>query len=303
MNSQAIQIVGMGTIVVDEQMFVDDIPSEDSKEKATSRRQQIGGPVPTALVLLQRFGHACHLISPWGDDFNGAGIEHDLRSEGLSFSSACRIEGQRSGGAHVWIHNTNGSRTIVSAPCEWHGLVLTDTDREHLRRCRLLHLDGAGDEVAIESAKLVRSHGGLVTVDAGSPKVATAALMSICNVFVFPERFVQQYFGHRDLNAAGQQILQQGVSFAVCTRGEQGAILFHDDQVCHVPAFSTETIDSNGAGDVFSGGLIAGLLSGLSPVECVQSGAAAAAIKCRGVGNRDALPALHEVRELVETAA
>ena len=291
-------IVGIGSTVVDQQMFLGRIPQENEKERATSLRQQIGGPVPTALVMLKRFGFDCHLISPWGADSNGAEIEADLRREGLSMSESCRAPDRATGTAHVWTSTENGSRTIVAAQSSWNGLQLSANDVRCLRECKLLHLDGTGGDVAVEAARYAQSAGSLITVDAGSPKEATSQLIPLADVFSFPERFAAQFFGDADIESAGHQILQLGAKAAVCTQGEHGATIFQSDESSRVPAFPVETIDSTGAGDVFCGALIAGLLQEYDLSAAVKFGAAAAALKCKSVGNRDSLPSMEMVLDL-----
>ena len=236
-------VVGIGAVVVDEQLFVDRIPSEDEKEKATAIRQQIGGPVPTALATVRRFDRSCRFIGPWGDDPFGTLIEEDLRREGIDHSANCRIASASTGRAHVWTSNTNGSRTIVSIHCPWEGLVLSAEDTAALEHCRVLHLDGTGGEVAVAAARLVRESGGCVVMDTGSPKEATSDLLPLCDVVSFPERFVQQYFEHRKTHVALNEIRELGPSTAICTRGSNGTVVATAKSITELPAFSVETID------------------------------------------------------------
>lgn len=283
-------VVGLGAIVVDHQMIVTRVPRENQKEHADAYREQIGGPVPTALVALRRLGFGCRLISPWGADANGTAIEMDLSREGLDWSDSCRSAARQTAMAHVWTSSRNGSRTIVAGPVDWSGFKLTAEDRRALLQCDLLHLDGQGGPLAVEAAQTVAKAGGLVMVDAGAPKVATAELIALADVFSFPERFAEQFFDDADPEKAGAEILRRGANAALCTRGEHGVTVFESHGTCQIPAFTVDTVDSTGAGDVFCGGVIAGLLSGKPLPAAVRTGAAAAALKCRGIGNRDCLP-------------
>lgn len=293
------EVVGLGAIVVDEQLFVDRIPSEDEKEKATKIRHQIGGPVPTALATLRRFERSCHFIGPWGDDPFGDLIEKDLRHEGICNSPQCRINGAPTGRAHVWTSNHSGSRTIVSMHCQWDGFQFSDADKRVLENCRILHLDGTGGDFAVTAARVVRNAGGEVFLDTGSPKEATSELIPLCTVVSFPERFIEQFFGHRDIFRALDAVRQLGPDAAICTRGDRGAVVSGTQPTTEIPAYKVKTIDSTGAGDVFCGGTVEGLLQGLEFEPAVRLGAAAAAIKCQRVGNREALPCPKDVARLI----
>lgn len=293
-------IVGLGTVVVDQQMILTDFPAENQKERAASFRQQIGGPVPTALVLLQRLGNSTHFIGRWGADANGEAIESDFSAENIRWCESCRHSDQVTGTAHVWTSVRTGSRTIVANPASWDGFELSTAQRRQLNDCDLLHLDGNGGDVAVQAAEIVRSNGGRVTLDAGAPKEATAKLIPLSDVVSFPERFAQQFFDDRDVCRAGAEILKRGAATAVCTQGENGAIVFEAEGETHVPAFPVKVTDTTGAGDVFCGGMIAGLCADRSLFEAVQFGAAAAALKCCSFGNRDALPTIEEIRLMLE---
>jgi ribokinase len=296
-------VVGLGAVVVDEQMFLDHIPCENHKERATGRRQQIGGPVPTALVQLRRFGFECSFIGPIGDDASGTVIRTSLNAEGVCLSDSCARSGQRSGTAHVWVSNRSGNRTVVAYPCPWDELTLSETDLTNLRQCRVLHLDGTGGDVAVQATKVVHGNGGLITIDAGSPKDATRELIHYADVFNFPERFAKQFFDTDDVTVAGTQILAMGARAAVCTLGSRGAILFTETSTERIPAYAVTTRDSTGAGDVFCAGLISVLLQNGTLEMAVRTGAAAAAIKCQNIGNRDALPNPADVQRMLNTSS
>lgn len=291
-------VFGIGITVVDQQFMVKQLPAEDQKERAVSMRTQVGGPVPTALVLLQRFGFTTHLVSPWGADPPAQYIQQDLHRENVSCSSSC-VGDRTTGLAHVWVSETNGSRTIVSHAADWDGLTLSGADSNHLQTCRLLHTDGAGAQLTVESARTVKRNGGLVTVDAGSPKKATADLIPLADVFSFPERFARQFFETTEPDIAGKRLLELGARAAVCTLGQKGARVYSCDGITFIPAFPVQTVDSTGAGDIFCGGLISGILDGDSCVEAAYRGAAAAALKCRHSGNREAIPDRDTVLALI----
>ena len=79
------------------------------------------------------------------------------------------------------------------------------------------------------------------------------------------------------------------------TLGERGSISFVHDEIIEVPAFKVEVADTTGAGDVFHGGYVYGLLKGWSINDCVRFGSAVAAIKCREIGGRAGIPSLNDV--------
>jgi ribokinase len=84
------------------------------------------------------------------------------------------------------------------------------------------------------------------------------------------------------------------------TLGERGSVTFADHEIIEIPAFKVNVVDTTGAGDVFHGGYIYGLLQGWPVRECVRFASAAAALKCRELGGRTGIPSLGEVMRFLE---
>jgi len=103
-----------------------------------------------------------------------------------------------------------------------------------------------------------------------------------------------------DARKAGDALLAKGVSTALITLGEKGA-LFHDRaQSVLVPAFNAGTvIETAGAGDAFNGGFAAALARGMDPLAAARFGCAVAGISVTRAGTAPAMPSLDEVEALL----
>ncbi len=89
-----------------------------------------------------------------------------------------------------------------------------------------------------------------------------------------------------DLEGQGDLLerLEKRVDLVVVTDGAFGCEVCVGRSRTHVEAYATQAVDPTGAGDVFSAGLVAGLLRGEDPVEAARLGCAAASIVIEGVG-------------------
>ena len=67
-------------------------------------------------------------------------------------------------------------------------------------------------------------------------------------------------------------------------------------------AFPVNAIDTTGAGDVYHGAYIYGLLQGWDMSECMHFASAASAMKCREIGARKGIPRLEEIMEFLKTS-
>jgi sugar/nucleoside kinase (ribokinase family) len=87
------------------------------------------------------------------------------------------------------------------------------------------------------------------------------------------------------------------------TQGERGALALDGDRLYHQPAFPVVARDTTGAGDVFRGAFIYGLLRGWTVPDILEFAAAAAAVSCTRLGAFDGVPTLEDVEPLVKAAA
>jgi ribokinase len=78
------------------------------------------------------------------------------------------------------------------------------------------------------------------------------------------------------------------------TRGPEGATIHGDDPV-RIPAPAVEAVDTTGAGDCFSGVLVASLAEGLDLTASVRRSVAAAAISVTSEGARTGMPTRTEI--------
>lgn len=70
------------------------------------------------------------------------------------------------------------------------------------------------------------------------------------------------------------------------TEGEQGSNTATATEQFHTPAFKVEVVDTTGAGDVFHGAYLYGLVQGWDLAHVARFASATAAIKCMHLGGR-----------------
>lgn len=292
-------IAGVGTVVVDHQIVLDRYPEPDTKNVVRSDRFQVGGPVPTALALLARFGLRTTFLGNWGSDAFGEIIERDFRDEGIDFTGSRRRTQSRTGMAHVWIDAATGARTVGCVRAE-EPLLPSEIDEGLLAKSAALHLDGWPAEAALQAARIVKAHGGTVFLDTGSPKPGMEELIPLVDVLNCPRPFLSAFFGHDDLDRGGRELLERGPRMVTITDGTNGATLFTGGEKFTQPAFPVTAIDTTGAGDVFCGAIIYATLADWPAARILRFAAATAALKCTKLGNRDALPTLDDVLRLID---
>jgi sulfofructose kinase len=81
----------------------------------------------------------------------------------------------------------------------------------------------------------------------------------------------------------------------VVTKGERGCTAYTEDGTFDVPGFPVDAVSTLGAGDVFHGTLLACLVRGLPLRNALVRANACAALSCRALDGRSAIPSWDEL--------
>ena len=81
----------------------------------------------------------------------------------------------------------------------------------------------------------------------------------------------------------------------VVTRGERGCTAYAEGETIDVPGFPVDAVSTLGAGDVFHGALLACLVRGLPLRSALVRANACAALSCRALDGRSAIPTWDEL--------
>lgn len=97
-------------------------------------------------------------------------------------------------------------------------------------------------------------------------------------------------------DATGKTPDTLGVRDVIVTLGGDGANWFGSDGKQHFPALSVTPVDTTGAGDTFTGYVLAGLDQGMPMAQAIGLATKAGALMVTRHGTADAIPDLSEVR-------
>jgi len=299
-----VDVVGLGLNAMDYITVVPSFPVPDSKVSIREVRIQPGGQVATALVLLKRLGASVRYIGSVGSDELGRTQLASLEAEGVDTRCVRVVEGATTQMAIAIVEERTGERTIL-----WHrDPRLTyppeRVTRELIGSARLLHLDGRDSLAALESARLARSAGIPVMIDIDKRyDDTTEQLLELVDYLIAAEEFAIAFTGE-DSPGKAAVALSRRFPKAVTgvTMGPRGAVFVRDDTPIFSHAFDVPVRDTTGAGDVFHGAFIYGILQDWSIEETTRFAHAAAAIKCRDLGARAGITSLAQIREFMKTA-
>ncbi len=295
--AKRLDCLGLGIAPVDILFQVETFPKPGAKIDASSLTIQGGGPIPTALATLGRLGMKPGLIAAVGKDIFGDFVKDELNKFGVDTSLLIRKPSPTAIAAG-WYEKGSGRRTII--------LDLKtrirpgDIKLDRLPDCRAVHLDGRDLPACLKLARWAKRKALPVVFDVGSIRNDVSPVFPLVDHLVCAADFAMPFTGMTNLKKAVERLASLCPGTIVITSGTKGALGFsRTDGWLRQKAFRVRTVDTTGAGDVYHGAYIFGLLSG-GDLSCrMEIASAAAALKCTRPGGRLGIPTRAELQRFL----
>jgi sulfofructose kinase len=296
--------VGFGLNAVDHLVVVPEYPDFDTKLRLKEHRRCPGGQTATAMVALRRLGLKTAYAGRFGSDDEGRFGLASLIEEGVDVEFAEVIEGARNQIAFILIDERNGERTIVWDRDDRLAYNVDDAPVKIAMRGRVLHLDAHDPPACQALAGVARESKTIVSADIDNAYDGLIELLPLIDVLITSRELPHRLTGIADERASLVEMkARYGCSLVGMTMGKRGALLYCAGQFLESPANEVpgSCRDTTGAGDAFHGGFLYGLLRGEEIETCLKLANATAALKCRELGARTALPTEPELRQFLNS--
>jgi sulfofructose kinase len=294
--------VGFGLNAVDHLIVVPEYPAFDTKVRFTEYEKSAGGQTASAMVSLQRLGLKTAYAGRFGSDEDGRFGLRAIEYEGVNLDFAEMIDGADNQIAFIIIDSRSGERTIIWDRDERLSYRPDEAPLDLAGRGRILHIDAHDPPACAVMARAARDAGAIVTADIDNIYEGLPELLPLIDVLITSAEFPHRLTGISDERASLVEMkARYGCAIVGITLGARGALINCDRAFIESPAFEVPggCRDTTGAGDAFHGGFIYGMLSGQDLETCMTLGNAVAALKCRSLGARAALPTADELKEFL----
>jgi ribokinase len=299
--SEKLQIVGVGLATLDILIRLQEMPTWDAGGNLDAIKIDGGGPVGTGLAAAARLGARTGFIGTAGSEDLGALKINFLKREGIDVSRMVIRTGPEPDVVLVYVLTQTGERTFSFCKDRFTTeLQPGELDRDYILSADYLHLDGYHRSAEIQAARWMREAGKSVLLDAARTSddgvdADMRELVKLSTALICGTGFSHALTGLQDVYTAGRAALAMGPEIFVETRGEDGSYTVTADDQFHTPAFPVPVLDTTGAGDVFHGAYLVGLLHGWDLRKIALFSTAVAAIKCTRLGGRSGIPTFPEV--------
>lgn len=272
-------------------------------------RLTTGGIVSNAGITMARLGMRVAALTYVGDDEWADVIRHRYQAEGID-TSAVAVRPERPSSTTVALIDKYGQRSFV----HYAGAPRLLDKQSILAR---LDMFGASQAMLIgyyplmprllddlpEVLAAIRATGCRTALDAAGDGGTMDPLVKILphvDFYLPNEAEARHQTGEAKPQAMIDAFRSAGAKGVVGVKlGERGAVVSPEPgKMIEVPAVAPPgpILDTTGAGDCFYGGLLTGVLRGLSPADSARLAAAAGACCCAGLG------ATSKIRNFEETA-
>lgn len=289
---------GFGVNAVDQLIVVPEYPEIDSNTRLIAYRQGAGGQTASAIVALQRLGMRTTYAGRFGADAEGRFGLQSLQDEGVDIEFAEIIEGAHTQVGYIIIEAERGERTVLWNRDERLAYTVEDAPVGLAGSARVLHLDSHDPLACTRMAMEARAAGTIVSADIDNVYEGLPELLPLIDVLISSKEFPHLLTGIDDAHAALVEIKSRyGCPLVGLTKGGRGATVLCEGEFLETPAFQVPggCVDTTGAGDAFHAGFLYGLLRGEEIEMSLKLGCAVAALGCRALGARTALPTRDEL--------
>jgi ribokinase len=289
-------VVGVGHCTVDYLGVLERYPQVDTKVELSEFSMQGGGPVATAMVTLASLGVNVTFIGKGSDDDFGLFIRQGLREAGVDTTGLVSEQGRVSPYSFIAVERKTAKRTVFWTRGDLAPLRPEEIRMDMLEGAKVLHVDGLQMEAQIAAARHAKSAGIQVVYDAGSPRDGMDELIALTDTLIASERFAAE-LGSGALAESLKMLHSKGPGTVVITIGEDGSVGMETAETYIVPPITVKAVDTTGAGDVYHGAFIYGMLQGWGLRERMRFANAAAGLKCRVLGGRAGIPTLEDIHQ------
>ncbi len=302
MPKAGVDVVGLGLNATDTAVLVREFPALGGKERVLSISRHAGGQVATALVTCQRLGLRARYIGKLGDDDAGRFQLESLRREGLDLRYTRIARRTPNQLAYIIVDQATGERTVFWDRDPRLAMSPSELKPEAIGSAKALHLDGCDVEASIQAARWARRARIPVVADLDTVYKKVEKLFPLIDYLIASANFLPAVTGQDDpFRVLEYMAREYRVRAPGMTLGRDGALVYWQGRFHYSPGFVVETVDTTGAGDVFHGAFVFGLIRGWDMDRVLNFSNALAGLNCTALGARGGIRSQPDAEKLMAT--
>ncbi|PZQ89536.1 MAG: ribokinase [Leifsonia xyli] len=258
-----------------------------------------GGKGLNQAIAAARVGGDVAFLGAVGGDAFGRELREALASAGVDTDAVALVE-RPTGTAHISVLDGGENAIVVVPDANGVELPLDETQRAAIRSARYLVVQFERPLPLVAEAVAYARSVGVTTVVTPAPALPLPeGFLEGVDVLVPNAGEARELAGIDDETDAALA-LSRRAGTVVMTRGSRGALVARGGEVvAEVPVHPVTPVDTTGAGDTFTGVLVARLAAGDPEPAALRAASVAAALATTRPGASPSMPAWAEVQALL----
>lgn len=273
------------------------------KNKGTAKMLP-GGSGANVIKGMSRLGQKCAVIGKVGSDDKGDYYAQKMKDLGIV---PLLEKGDLPTGQAICLITPDGERTFRTYLGASHSLSDLSFDHKIFEKARLFHIEGyqlVDPDLVIRMLKHAKEAGVIISMDLANVEIVRRNKEFIHNIL---DKYVNILFcNEREAKELTDLLASEACDklatfcdVAVVTMSERGSWARSGDEKVYMEALSVNTIDTTGAGDLYTSGFLHGYLQGESLRKCAWMGALISAQIVRRIGAEIPQAIWEEIRSTI----
>jgi 2-dehydro-3-deoxygluconokinase len=273
-----------------------------------------GGDTLNVVIAAARLGARAGYVTKLGGDYFADELRQLMRTEGIDTAGVGTDSEAPTGlyfvthgpAGHAFTYRRKGSAASLMTPA--------DLDPALIARARFFHASGISQaisasaaETVAEAFRIARAQGVAISFDTNFrprlwtaeqawPEIRRAAAQA--DILKTSAEDSAALIHETDPHAIARVFLGLGARAVIVTLGPGGVLLATREGTEHIPGHRVETVDATGAGDAFTGALLAECAAGRGLTSAARFANRAAALSTLGYGAIAPLPRRPQVEAI-----
>lgn len=284
------KVLCIGHATYDIMIDMNDYPKENTKNRIKKMLGCGGGQASNAAYLLGKWGIDTTFIGLVGNDKLGYLVKQELEKVNIN-TDYLEMNGQTTV-SYIVVNNQNGSRTTFT----YHPTNFKMHNIDENINPDIILMDGYEDEIA---NKLLDKYPHCISVlDAEKNTDIVIELGKRVTYVVSSKSFLEKFSNIKIIDDSSlKKALEYGSQYfknIIVTLEEKGCA--YQDKI--VSSIKVNPVDSTGAGDIFHGAFVYGLIQGWEMDKILKFANIAGALSVTKLGSRNSVYSLKEVEDI-----
>lgn len=269
--------------------------TQNLKLKTQNFSQSSGGSAANTIIAFAEFGGSAAYMTSLGNDDFGKYYSGEFKELGIKLDSHF-LETEPTGTCLVLI-TPDSERTMNTALGASALFSPEHINEETIAESEWLYLEGykltaeSSTEALFEAIRLAKKSDTKIAFTFSDvfvvenfrenlEKVVKSSDLIFCN-----KNEAKAFTQENDFDKAKQKLFNKSLN-VIITMGSDGSFVKWEDNVYNIPSYPVKAIDSTGAGDMFAGGFLYGIIYKKDPVYAGNLGSYAASLVVSQMGAR-----------------